>query len=119
MIETLRSGAGVPQSVQQMTPLPERLKQGVEQLLGEGVALKRTWQERVDGARAEQFRTRSSQGLPPDTADLAARCAGWCQAAGQLVAGLGTSNVSQPAQRLIQEAIQELIGRIERLRTSP
>jgi hypothetical protein len=116
--EALRSGEGVPASLKQLAPLPERVKRVVEQLLSEGVALERAWQQRIDAARAVRFRTKTTQGLRSETADLDARRALWCAAAEQLVAGLSSSNVSDQAQQLVTDAFQDLTRRIEQLRTN-
>lgn len=117
MSEALRSGEGVPAPVKQLAPLPERVKRAVEQLLSEGVALERVWQQRIDTARADQFRMKTTQGLRPETADLDVRRARWCAAAEQFLTGLSSSNVPYQAQQLVADAFRDLTNRIEQLRS--
>ena len=114
--EALRSGAGVPTHVQQLSPFAEPLKRAIEALLSDGATLEREFQQRIDESRAERFRSKTLQAIAHGTGDLDVRRGRWIEAFKQLISDLESPDVSAQARSLVEKAFRDMARRIEHLR---
>lgn len=114
----MRSGVGVPAHIQSLSPFVEPLKQAVAKFLSDGAALERDFQQRIDDARAAQFRAKAIQDKWADTADLNDLYVKWCAAVRQFMADVGTPDVSDQGQPLLRRAFEDMASRIKCLRDS-
>jgi hypothetical protein len=116
--EAMRSGAGVPAHVKQLSPFAEPLKRVIEKLLTDGAALELHFQQRIDDSRAERFRSKTLHATAHGAGDLDVYRSRWLEAVRQLISDLQAPDVSEQARSLVKRAFQDMAGRIEHLRNS-